>query len=247
MLKEKIAVITGGTAGIGRAIAEQFVAEGAKVVLLATNADKGARAVQEIEAKSGPDRAEFLAVDVSQSAEVTAAIEKILAKYGRIDILVNNAGITRDGLLLKMSDEDWDRVLAVNVKSCFNTCRAVSRSMIKARRGKIINVTSVVGLTGNAGQVNYAASKAAIVGFSKSLAKELGSRQIAVNCIAPGIIDTDMTSGLPETWRQAQLERVPLGRLGKPEEIARAALYLASSWSDYVTGQVLVVDGGMVM
>lgn len=247
LLANKVAVITGGTAGIGLAIAKMFVQQGAQVCLLATNSEKGARAVETIAREMGADKAEFFQVDVSNFQEVRVIIDSILAKYGRVDILVNNAGITRDGLLVKMTEEDWDRVLAVNVKSCFNTCQALSRPMLKARRGKIINVTSVIGLTGNAGQVNYAASKAAIIGFSKALAKELGSRQIAVNCIAPGFIDTEMTGGLSEEWKQTQIERIPFGRIGRPDEVARTALFLASDLSDYMTGQVLVIDGGLVM
>ena len=174
-------------------------------------------------------------------------IDGICEKYGRVDILVNNAGITRDQLLMKMSEEDWDRVLDVNAKSCFNTCKAVVRAMMKARKGRIINVTSVVGITGNTGQANYAASKAAVIGFTKSLAKEIASRNISVNCIAPGFIDTDMTSSLGDKVKEGILTQVPMGRLGRSEEVANTALYLASDLSNYVTGQVLVVDGGMVM
>ena len=166
---------------------------------------------------------------------------------GRIDILVNNAGITRDNLLMKMTEEDWDRVIAVNLKSVYNTCQALVRSMLKARNGKIINITSVVGLNGNAGQANYAASKAGMIGFTQSLAKEVASRGICVNCIAPGFIKTPMTGVLTETQKEAIIKQVPMGRLGNPEEIAHAAVFLASSLSDYVTGQVLTVDGGMVM
>lgn len=247
LLKDKIAVITGGSAGIGKAIALLFAQQGATVCLLSSSAEKGERAMNDIRQSSGSDRVTFFPVDVSQSQLVREVMDQIIKTHGRIDILVNNAGITRDSLLLRMTEEDWDRVMAVNVKSCFNTCHASVRPMIKARRGKIINITSIVGLTGNAGQVNYAASKAAIIGFTKSLAKELAGRQISVNCIAPGFIDTDMTRGLPEAWKEAQLERIPFGRLGQPEEIARVALFLASELSDYVTGQVLVVDGGMVM
>lgn len=247
LLQDKIAIVTGGSAGIGLAIARRFVQQGAYVCLLATNAEKGVRAVEHISQEAGPGRAEFYPVDVSSFQAVSEVIATILAKHGRVDVIVNNAGITRDGLLLKMTEADWDRVLSVNAKSCFNTCQALARSMIKARKGKIINITSVVGLTGNAGQVNYAASKAAIIGFSKSLAKELASRNIAVNCIAPGFIDTEMTSVLPEAVRKTQLEEIPLGRMGTVEEVANVALFLASDLSQYITGQVLVVDGGLVI
>lgn len=243
LLKDKVAVITGGTAGIGKAIAKAYLAEGAIVCLLASQPERGARAVEELQNEVPGARVEFQAVDISQFATVKSTMDAILAKYGRVDILVNNAGITRDGLLMKMTEEDWDRVLDVNAKSCFNTCQALVRTLLKAKRGKIINVTSIVGLTGNAGQVNYAASKAAIIGFSKALAKELAGRQITVNCIAPGFIKTEMTHGLEEVWK----EKIPMGRMGEPADIARVALFLASPLSDYMTGQVLVVDGGLVM
>lgn len=247
LLKDKVAVITGGTAGIGKAIAKAYLAEGAIVYLLASQAERGARVVEELQHEVPEARVEFFAVDISQFAAVKATLDAIVAKHGRVDILVNNAGITRDGLLMKMTEEDWDRVLDVNAKSCFNTCQALVRTLLKAKRGKIINVTSIVGLTGNAGQVNYAASKAAIIGFSKALAKELAARQITVNCIAPGFINTDMTHGLSEDWKEKQIEKIPMGRMGEPDDIARVALFLASPLSDYMTGQVLVVDGGLVM
>jgi len=239
MLKDKTALITGGTAGIGRAIAHTFAKQGAFVVLFGTNAARGEAVVASI----GPERARFLPVDVSSSAEVKAAIGTL----GTIDILVNNAGIVRDQLLMKMSEEDWDQVLDTNLKSVYNLCQALVRSMMKARRGKVINISSVVGLTGNAGQVNYAASKAGMLGFTKALAKELASRNIQVNAIAPGYIATPMTEGLSEELRAQLLKEIPMGRMGTPEEIADAALFLASDLSNYITGQVLTVDGGMVM
>ncbi len=247
MLKDQVAVITGGTNGIGRAIAQRFAEEGATVLLLATSPERGAKAVEEINSSTQPGRAEFYSVDVSDTAKVKETFDTICEKYGRVDILVNNAGITRDQLLMKMSEEDWDRVQEVNAKSCFNTCKAVIRPMMKARKGRIINVTSVVGITGNTGQSNYAASKAAVIGFTKSLAKEIASRNISVNCIAPGFIETDMTNALSDKVKEGILLQVPMGRLGQSQEVASTALYLASDMSNYVTGQVLVVDGGMVM
>ncbi len=246
LLKDQIAIITGGSAGIGKAIALKFAQHGAKVNILAKTPDKGQQAAEEIRQVVPTAQVEFWPVDVANTEEVKGVIDQISQKFGGIDILVNNAGITRDQLLMKMSEQDWDHVLDVNAKSCFNTTKAVVRGMMKARKGKIINVTSVVGLTGNAGQGNYAASKAAIVGFTKSLAKELGPRNIAVNCIAPGFINTDMTAKMPDNWKEAQIQMIPLGRAGQPEEIAHGALFLASHMGDYVTGQVLVIDGGMV-
>ncbi len=247
VLKDQVAIITGGTSGIGRAIAQRFAEEGARVLLLATSAERGARAVEEIDAATQVGQAEFYQVDVSDTAKVKEVMDVICEKYGRVDVLVNNAGITRDQLLMKMSEDDWDRVLDVNAKSCFNTCKAVIRVMMKARQGRIINVTSVVGIMGNTGQTNYAASKAAVVGFTKSLAKEIASRNITVNCIAPGFIDTDMTRALGDKIKEGIVSQIPMGRLGQSSEIASAALYFASDMSTYVTGQVIVVDGGMVM
>ncbi len=190
---------------------------------------------------------EFYQVDVSNAQQVNDSIGEVLKKWGKVDILVNNAGITRDNLLLKMTEEDWDNIMAINVKSCYNLSKAVVRSMMKARRGKIINMSSVVGLTGNAGQANYAASKAAVIGFTKALAKELASRNICINCIAPGYIETAMTAEMTEAQTEALLNSIPMGRIGKPEDIANMALFLSSSESDYITGQVFTVDGGMVM
>ncbi len=245
-LQDKVAIVTGGSAGIGKAIALKFAQHGAKVNIVAKNPERGDQALKEIRLAVPEAQVEFWSVDVSNTDDVKTTIDQISQKYGCIDILVNNAGVTRDQLLMKMSEDDWDHVLDVNAKSCFNTSKAVVRGMLKARKGKIINVTSVVGLTGNAGQGNYAASKAAIIGFTKSLAKELGPRNIAVNCIAPGFITTDMTSKMPDNWKEAQIQMIPLGRAGQPEEIANGALFLASGLGDYVTGQVLVIDGGMV-
>lgn len=247
LLKGQTAIVTGATAGIGREVAMRFIEEGAFVVLIGTNTERGELAVSEFTAMQGSAGAMFLKVDVSNFQEVETATKHVLELRGQVDVLVNNAGITRDQLLMKMSEEDWDRVMDINVKSCYNTCRALVRSFLKAKKGRIINMSSVVGLTGNAGQVNYAASKAAIIGLTKSLAKELASRNILVNCIAPGFIVTPMTNALTEAQKTATLEQIPLGHMGSPIDIANAALFLASSWSNYITGQVLTVDGGMVM
>lgn len=248
LLSGKAAVVTGGTRGIGKAIALQFVKQGAAIALFGTNPEKGNLAQEELRALAQEgQKILFYQVDVADTAAVEKAVGQVYTDFGTIDILVNNAGITRDNLLMRLSEADWEAVLNTNLKSVFNTCRAVVRPMMKARCGKIINVTSVVGLVGNAGQTNYAASKAGMVGFTKSLAKELGSRGICVNCIAPGFIETDMTGALNEKQREAILTQVPLQKMGEPQDIANAALYLASSLANYVTGQVLTVDGGMAM
>jgi 3-oxoacyl-[acyl-carrier protein] reductase len=246
-LKDKAAVVTGGTAGIGREIAMAFAREGAHVAIFGTNAERASEILEHLK-KTYPDQ-KFLVklVDVSDKKAVDLALQEILTEFGNIDILVNNAGITRDGLLMKMTEEDWDLVIAVNLKSVYNTCQALVRPMLKARSGKIINITSVVGLNGNAGQTNYAASKAGMIGFTQSLAKEVASRGICVNCIAPGFIKTPMTDVLTDAQKEGILKQVPMGRLGNAEEIANAAVFLASDWSNYITGQVLTVDGGMVM
>lgn len=243
LLDDKIALVTGGTSGIGFAIAKKFVENGAFVILFGQNEEKGKNALSELT----EGKAIFIPVDVSKTEAVDLAIKELLIRFGRVDILVNNAGITRDELLMKMKEEDWDQVLDTNAKSCFNTCRALSRAMLKAKKGKIINVSSIVGLIGNAGQVNYAASKGAMIAMTKALALEFASRRVQVNCIAPGFIDTQMTGILTESQKESILVKIPLGRMGFPEEIANAALFLASSLSDYITGQVLTVDGGMVM
>lgn len=247
LLTDQIAIVTGGTAGIGKAIAQKFAEQGAKVIIIGTNVERGNSVVSEINRVSQREDAQFLQMDVASTEQVNAGIKKILDEHKRVDILVNNAGITADTLLMKMKEEEWDRVMEVNVKSCYNMCQALVRSMMKARKGKIINMSSVIGLTGNAGQANYAASKAAVIGFTKALAKELASRNIYVNCIAPGFVDTAMTDAMSPEQKQGALDKIPLGRMGLPVEIANTALFLASSWSDYITGQVLAVDGGMVM
>jgi 3-oxoacyl-[acyl-carrier protein] reductase len=247
LLSNQVALITGSTAGIGKAIAKKLAEEGAQVILLGTNVDRGKEAVEEIQNSTGRHCASFYPVDVSNTTAVDDVLKEILSKSPKIDILINNAGITRDQLLMKMTEEDWDRVLDVNVKSCYNTCRALVRTMLKAKRGKIINVSSVVGLTGNTGQVNYAASKAAMIGFTKALAKELASRNICVNCIAPGFIETKMTEAFSPDLKEKWCQTIPLGRFGSAVDVANAALFLASHLADYITGQVITVDGGLVM
>lgn len=246
MLDNHVAIVTGGTAGIGKAIALGLATAGAKVAIFGTNAERGQQVVEEIEKATSPGRAVFHKVNVANTAEVDQTIQSVIKEFGTVDILVNNAGITQDQLLMKMSEEDWDNVLDVNAKSCYNTCRALIRHMMKAKKGTIINMSSVIGLTGNAGQVNYAASKAAIIGLTKALAKEIASRNIRVNCICPGFIETNMTGTLNETQKESILSKIPLGRMGSPSDIAHMAVFLASPLSSYVTGQVLVVDGGMI-
>lgn len=244
-LENQIAVVTGAGRGIGRAIVLKFAAEGADVVCVSRTAENSEKVANEVRATGRQAWAQ--AVDVADAAAVGAAAEKILADCGKVDILVNNAGVTRDGLLMRMSDADWDTVLNTNLKGAFLVTKAFSRAMIKARTGCIINITSVIGLIGNAGQCNYAASKAGLIGFTQSTARELASRGITVNAIAPGFIETDMTSELKAEMRTELLKRIPLGRFGQAEDVAHAALFLASPAARYVTGQVLTVDGGMVM
>ncbi|MEN9654028.1 MAG: 3-oxoacyl-[acyl-carrier-protein] reductase [Chlamydiota bacterium] len=245
LLKGKSALVTGGTAGIGKAISELFVEHGANVVIVGTNKERGEAALQDLMARRvSPDqKVQLELVNVA----VTVDVEKLIATLPPIDTLVNCAGITRDNLLMRMSEEDWDRVLEVNLKSVFNLCKALARPMSKARSGSIINIASVVGLMGNAGQTNYAASKAGMIGFTKSLAKELASRGVRVNCVAPGYIETAMTDVLNPAVKEVLLSKIPLGRIGQPKEIAQAVLFLASDQASYVTGQVIAVDGGMVM
>ncbi len=244
-LENQIAVVTGAGRGIGRAIALKFAAEGADVVVVSRTQENSEKVAAEIQALGR--KAWAHAVDVADAAAVNAAAEKILAEAGKVDILVNNAGVTRDGLLMRMPDADWDTVLNTNLKGAFLVTKAFVRSFIKQRSGRIINISSVIGLIGNAGQSNYAASKAGLIGFTQSTARELASRGITANAIAPGFIETDMTSELNEALRAEILKKIPLGCLGQSEDIAAAALYLASPGARYVTGQVLTVDGGMVM
>jgi len=248
-LKGKKVLVTGGTAGIGREIALAFGRAGADVAIFGTNRARADEVIALLKKEASDPQQQFHCetLNISEKEPVEKAITHLLTLWPQIDILINNAGITRDGLLMKMSEQDWDSVLDTNLKSVYNTCQALIRSMIKQRSGKIINISSVVGLTGNAGQVNYAASKSGMIGFTKALAQEVASRGIAVNCIAPGFIETAMTEKLSSEQREALLKKIPMGRMGKPEEIAQAALFLASDACRYMTGQVITVDGGMVM
>jgi len=241
-LDGQVALVTGATRGIGRAIAAKLAEAGAKVIGTATTAD-GATRISEALGEQGTG----IVLDVTDAAAVDAALADVEARFGSIAILVNNAGITRDNLLLRMKDDEWDSVLATNLKAAYRLSKAVLRGMMKARYGRIVQIGSVVGSSGNPGQANYAASKAALIGFTKSLAQELGSRNITVNCIAPGFIDTDMTRALADAQREQLLERIPLGRLGSPEDIANAAVFLASREAGYITGATLHVNGGMYM
>lgn len=245
-LKDKIAIVTGATRGIGREIALAFAREGAKLVITGRNMQLLEGVAAEIKTVSGQEPL-VLQVDVKDSVKVGELLDKTLDKYSRVDILVNNAGVTKDGLFVRMSEADWDEVLDTNLKGTFLCMRAASKVMMKQRQGKIINIASVIGLTGNAGQANYAASKAGIIALTKSVAKELGSRNVLVNAIAPGFIETEMTQGLNEETKAAILKSIPVGAFGKPADVARTAVYLASDESNFVTGQVITVDGGMVM
>ena len=245
-MSEKIAVVTGGSRGIGAAIAKKLASRGMTVIINYCGSEDRALAVKSaIEAAGG--QAEAWRCDVSDCGQCEAFVKAVMEKYGRIDVLVNNAGITRDGLMMRMSDEDFSRVIDTNLKGTFYMMRFASRHMLKAKKGRIINMASVVGLMGNAGQVNYAASKAGVIGATKSAAKELASRGITVNAIAPGFIDTEMTGALSEKVQEQILTQIPLGIFGKPEDIANCAAFLASDEAAYITGQVIQVDGGMCM
>jgi len=246
MLSGKVALITGSARGIGRAIAERFSAEGATVVINDVGSDAGAvETLEALKAAGGKGSVEMF--DVSDAAQVEASVKRILETHGRIDILVNNAGITRDNLLLRMSEDEFDAVLRVNLKGTFLLTKTVTRHMIKQRSGRVVNISSVVGLMGNAGQSNYAAAKAGIVGFTKATARELAGRNVTVNAIAPGFIKTAMTAALPEAVQKAFLAQIPLGRFAEPGEVAELALFLASDASSYITGQVIGINGGLYM
>jgi 3-oxoacyl-[acyl-carrier protein] reductase len=242
-LQDRVALITGAGRGIGKAIALNLARQGATVVINDLKLEQTQNAVEEITALGAT--ATGMAADVSSAAQVAELIDGVMATYGRLDILVNNAGITQDQILLRMSDEQWDRVLTIDLKSVFLCSRAAVKHMLKARWGRIISLASVVGLVGNIGQSNYAAAKAGIVGFTRSLAREVGTRGITVNALAPGFIETDMTAQLPEKQRQELAARIPLGYLGSPEDVANTAGFLASEEARYITGHVITVDGGM--
>ena len=241
-LTEQVALVTGASRGIGRAIAESLVAQGAFVIGTATS-EQGAAAIDEYLGDNGKG----IALNVTDTEQLTDTIKGLEKEYGKIDILVNNAGITRDNLMMRMKDDEWEAVINTNLSAVFRVCKAVIRGMMKRRNGRIINISSVVGTTGNPGQVNYCAAKAGLVGFSKSLAKEVAARGITVNCVAPGFIDTDMTKALTDDQKQAIFANIPAERLGKPEEVAAAVSFLASPGAAYITGETIHVNGGMAM
>lgn len=241
----KVVVVTGASRGIGRQIAVEFGRRGAAVACIATSVGNVATTVEEIVSAGG--KANAYGLDVSDSESVESVFGQIASDLGQVEILVNNAGITRDTLLMRMKDEDWDRVIAINLKGAYLCTKAVMRAMMKARSGRIINISSIVGLHGAAGQANYAASKAGLIGFTLATAKELGSRGITCNAVAPGFIETDMTSELPDEMRETVVKQAPIGRLGTPADIAAAVLFLASDEAGYITGQTLTVDGGLTL
>ena len=244
-LTDKTALVTGASRGLGRAIALTLAAEGAAIAAVARSEEALKETVEAIRATGGT--AEPFALDVSDGAAAEASVEKITARFGHIDVLVNNAGVTRDGLLMRMTSEAWDAVIDTNLKGAFNLTKPVGRLMVKQRAGRIVNISSVIGLIGNAGQANYAASKAGLIGFTKSVAREFASRGITCNVVCPGFIETDMTRELSEDLRKKLLERIPLQRFGQPNDVAGVVAFLCSPAADYITGQIVTVDGGMVM
>jgi len=244
---ERVAIITGGSRGIGRAVAYRFAGEKPKLVLVHYDPDESAAEQTLTQLAEKGVQAEAHRVDVSNRGDVDRLFKDVLARFGRVDVLINNAGITKDMLFMRMSEEEWDQVLRVNLKGVFNCSQAVIRSMIKERSGRIVNISSVVGQIGNMGQTNYAASKAAIMGFTKSLAKEVASRGITVNAVAPGFINTGMTAILPDKVKELFLQQIPLGKMGEPEDVAEAVHWLCSGGSKYITGQVIHVNGGLYM
>lgn len=245
-LKNKIAVITGGSRGIGKEIAKKLAYNGANIVINYTSKEEEALKTKE-EIENLGVKCIVIKCDVSKSEEVNEMINKTIKEFGRVDILVNNAGITKDNLLMKMKEEDFDKVIDINLKGVFNCTKAVTRPMMKNKYGKIVNISSVVGVIGNAGQANYCASKAGVIGFTKSTARELASRNININAVAPGFIDTDMTKVLSDDIKNSMLSTIPKKEFGKPEDVANAVVFLSSDMSSYITGQVINVDGGMVM
>ena len=241
--KDKVVVVTGGAQGIGKQIALDFAQRKAKVSIFDINPEVLAKTREDLSCFSQTD---IFTVDVSDYTQVESSIDKIIDKYGKIDILINNAGITRDSILLRMKEEDWDKVISINLKSVFNCSKAVLKYMIKQRSGKIVNISSVIALMGNPGQVNYGSSKAAIIGFTKSLAKEVASRQICVNAVAPGYIRTAMTEKIPQDIKDKMLDIIPMKKFGEVQDVSGAVMFLSSAYADYVTGKVITVDGGMV-
>jgi 3-oxoacyl-[acyl-carrier protein] reductase len=246
LLEGKKALVTGGSRGIGGAIVHAFLKEGAQVFYIARSAGEGLAGYEQA-AKAAGGSVAFRKCDISDPGELEKVVAAILAESGGLDVLVNNAGITRDGLVFRMSNEDWNDVLQTNLTSAFITCKAVANQMIRKRSGAIINVSSISGIIGNGGQCNYAASKAGLIGFSKSLAREVATRNVRVNVIAPGYIETAMTEGLADKQKDSMLALIPMGRVGTPEEVAKSAVFLASDQSTYITGQVIQIDGGLAM
>lgn len=245
-LDGRVAIVTGGARGIGKAIAETLATRGANIAVADLRMELAEETANEISANSGIETI-ALEVDVSDQASAKAMVKSAIAKFGKIDILVNNAGITRDGLIMRMKEADWDLVLDINLKGAFNCAQALARPMMKQRYGRIINISSVSGITGQAGQTNYSSSKAGLIGFTKALAKEVGSRNITVNAVAPGFIETVLTVDLPDEIKDFSIKMTPLGRFGVPQDIANAVAFLASDESSFITGVTLQVDGGMVM